>query len=119
MNHFTHKYVLTGGELAAAVMIDCISRLVPGVLNNSSSAEDESFSGGLLEYPQYTRPRVFEGMEVPEVLLNGDHAKIAAWRRERAIEATRLRRPELLRQAHLTEKEKVKLGMLSEKPTEL
>ena len=113
-------YVLTGGELGAMVLTDCVSRLIPGVLGSDESSQDESFSdAGLLEYPQYTRPRVFEGMEVPEVLLNGDHAKIAAWRRERAIEATRLRRPELLRQAHLTEKEKAKLGMLSEKPTEL
>jgi len=100
-------YVLTGGELGAMVLTDCISRLIPGVLGSEESPLDESFSdAGLLEYPQYTRPRVFEGMEVPEVLLNGDHAKIAAWRREQAIRCTRDRRPELLQSANLTEKEK-------------
>ena len=79
-------YVLTGGETAAMVLIDCVSRLVPGVLGSAESAGDESFSNdGLLEYPQYTRPRVFEDMEVPEVLLNGDHKKISQWRREQAL----------------------------------
>ena len=82
-------YVLTGGETAAMVLIDCVSRLVPGVLGSTESAGDESFSNdGLLEYPQYTRPRVFEDMEVPEVLLNGDHKKISQWRREQALLAT-------------------------------
>lgn len=100
-------YVLTGGEVAAMAVTDCVSRLVPGVLGSEESAQDESFSdAGLLEYPQYTRPRVFEGMEVPAVLLGGDHAKIAAWRREKAIETTRLRRPELLEKAQLTAKER-------------
>ena len=106
-------YVLTGGELGAMVLTDCVARLIPGVLGSEESPEDESFSdAGLLEYPQYTRPRVFEGMEVPEVLLNGDHAKIAAWRREQAIQTTALRRPELLKLANLTEKEKQKLVSL-------
>ena len=106
-------YVLTGGELGAMVLTDCVARLIPGVLGSEESPEDESFSdAGLLEYPQYTRPRVFEGMEVPEVLLNGDHAKIAAWRREQAIQTTALRRPELLELANLTEKEKQKLVSL-------
>lgn len=101
-------YVLTGGELGAMVIADCVSRLIPGVLGSSESAEDESFSvAGLLEYPQYTRPRVFEGMEVPEVLLNGDHAKINKWRREQAILATLDRRPEMLEKAELTKKEKL------------
>jgi len=82
-------YVLTGGEMGAMVLVDCIARLVPGVLGCEESPEDESFSSaGLLEYPQYTRPRVFEGMEVPEVLLNGDHKKIAAWRRQESITIT-------------------------------
>ncbi|MCR4886395.1 MAG: tRNA (guanosine(37)-N1)-methyltransferase TrmD [Clostridiales bacterium] len=90
-------YVLTGGELGAMVLTDCVARLIPGVLGSEESADDESFSGdGLLEYPQYTRPRVFEGMEVPEVLLNGDHAKIAAWRREQSKKITSERRPDLL-----------------------
>ncbi len=100
-------YVLTGGELGAMVLADCVARLIPGVLGSEESPEDESFSNaGLLEYPQYTRPRVFEGMEAPEVLLNGDHAKIAAWRREQAVIATARRRPDLLQKAGLTEKEK-------------
>lgn len=89
-------YVLTGGEIAAMALSDCVSRLIPGVLGSDESASDESFSENLLEYPQYTRPRVFEGMEVPEVLLSGDHAKIAAWRREQAFLVTKARRPDLL-----------------------
>lgn len=105
-------YVLTGGEVAAMALTDCVARLVPGVLGSEESSQDESFSdAGLLEYPQYTRPRVFEDMEVPEVLLGGDHAKIAAWRREQAIETTRLRRPELLDKAQLTPKERQALAM--------
>ena len=104
-------YVLTGGELGAMVLTDCVARLIPGVLGSEESPQDESFSdAGLLEYPQYTRPRVFEGMEVPDVLLNGDHAKIAAWRRAQAIMTTRQRRPELLTRANLTEKERKDLG---------
>ncbi|MBE5770982.1 MAG: tRNA (guanosine(37)-N1)-methyltransferase TrmD [Clostridiales bacterium] len=100
-------YVLTGGELGAMVLADCVARLIPGVLGSAESPEDESFSdAGLLEYPQYTRPRVFEGMEVPAVLLNGDHAKINAWRREKAIEVTIARRPDLLEKANLSDKEK-------------
>ena len=105
-------YVLTGGEVAAMAVTDCVARLVPGVLGSEESSQDESFSdAGLLEYPQYTRPRVFEDMEVPEVLLGGDHAKIAAWRREQSIETTRLRRPELLDKAQLTPKERQALAM--------
>lgn len=100
-------YVLTGGEVAAAVVVDCISRLVPGVLGSEASPEDESFSSaGLLEYPQYTRPRVFEDMEVPEVLLNGDHAKINEWRRQQSILITAQRRPDMLEKAPLTDKER-------------
>lgn len=100
-------YVLTGGELGAMVLVDCVSRLIPGVLGSEESPQDESFSdAGLLEYPQYTRPRVFEGMEVPEVLLNGDHKKINAWRRKEAIRVTLERRPEMLAKANLTEKER-------------
>lgn len=100
-------YVLTGGETAAMVLIDCVSRLIPGVLGSEESAGDESFSNaGLLEYPQYTRPRVFEDMEVPEVLLNGDHKKINQWRREQALLTTARLRPDLLKTAPITEKEK-------------
>jgi tRNA (guanine37-N1)-methyltransferase len=89
-------YVLTGGETAAMVLLDCVARLIPGVLGSEDSAADESFTSGLLEYPQYTRPRVFRGLEVPQVLLEGHHAKIVAWRREEALRITRERRPDLL-----------------------
>ena len=89
-------YVLTGGELPAMVLVDCISRLIPGVLGSEESASDESFSESLLEYPQYTRPASFRGMDVPEVLLNGHHAKIQAWRLEQARLKTALNRPDLL-----------------------
>ena len=100
-------YVLTGGETAAMVLIDCVSSLVPGVLGSAESAGDESFSNdGLLEYPQYTRPRVFEDMEVPEVLLNGDHKKISQWRREQALLATARMRPDLLAAASITPAER-------------
>ncbi|MGN0329447.1 MAG: tRNA (guanosine(37)-N1)-methyltransferase TrmD [Lachnospira sp.] len=88
-------YVLTGGELAAMVVIDSVSRLVPGVLNNSESARTESFSDGLLEYPQYTRPVEFRGSRVPEVLLSGHHGNIDAWRHEKSLERTSQYRPDL------------------------
>lgn len=90
-------YVLTGGELAAMVVADSVARLIPGVLGCEESAQTESFSSGLLEYPQYTRPRVFEGLEVPEVLLGGNHALIEDWRFEQALRITLERRPEMLR----------------------
>lgn len=88
-------YVLTGGELAAMVMVDAIARLVPGVLHNGESAETESFGDGLLEYPQYSRPEIWHGKRVPEILLSGDHAKVDAWRLEQAILRTKERRPDL------------------------
>ena len=108
-------YVLTGGELPAMVMIDCISRLVPGVLNNDVSAEFESFHDNLLEYPQYTRPEVWHDREVPKVLLSGNHAEIAKWRREEAVKATYLKRPELLERSPLTEKDLAIIHKLEEK----
>jgi tRNA (guanine37-N1)-methyltransferase len=89
-------YVLSGGETAAIVLLDACVRLLPGVMGAPSSGEEESFEAGLLEYPHYTRPQTWEGRTIPEVLRSGDHAKIAAWRRERAIEDTRLRRPDLI-----------------------
>lgn len=92
-------YVLTGGELPAMVLVDCVSRLIPGVLGSEESAADESFSEDLLEYPQYTRPASFRGMDVPEILLNGHHAKIQAWRKEQARLKTALNRPDLLSEA--------------------
>lgn len=90
-------YVLSGGEPAAVVMIDAIVRLLPGVMGAAASGTEESFENRLLEYPQYTRPREWEGRPIPEVLLSGDHAAIAAWRRHQAAELTRARRPDLLR----------------------
>ena len=99
-------YILTGGELAAMVLTDCVARFIPGVLGSAESPEEESFSDGLLEYPQYTRPRELNGMEVPEVLLSGDHARIKAWRRQESLKATRRFRPDLLENAELTPKEK-------------
>jgi len=88
-------FVLTGGEIAAAAVVDAVARLVPGVLGNADSPVDESFSRGLLEYPQYTRPAEFRGVGVPEVLTSGHHARIAEWRHERSVEVTRERRPDL------------------------
>lgn len=89
-------YVLTGGELPALVVLEAVARLVPGVLGNSESSAEESFSAGLVEYPQYTRPREYLGVEVPEILLSGHHAKVARWRHEQALARTLVRRPELL-----------------------
>lgn len=99
-------FVLTGGELPAMVMIDAISRLIPGVLNNDISAETETFTDNLLEYPQYTRPEVWEGESVPSVLLSGHHANIEKWRREQSLLLTRERRPDLFEKVELTKKDK-------------
>lgn len=98
-------YVLTGGELPAMVMIDAISRLVPGVLNNDVSAEFESFNDNLLEYPQYTRPAEFRGVKVPDILLSGDHAKVDEWRRQQSIIRTIKNRPDLMKDANLSKKD--------------
>jgi tRNA (guanine37-N1)-methyltransferase len=95
-------YVLAGGEAAAAVVIDAVTRLLPGVMGNEQSAGDESFADGLLEYPQYTRPLEFRGYAVPEVLRSGDHARIARWRRAEALRRTIARRPDLLERRGLT-----------------
>jgi tRNA (guanine37-N1)-methyltransferase len=99
-------YILTGGELPALVVIDAVSRLIPGVLGHEDSAVEESFSWGLLEYPHYTRPPQFAGMMVPDVLLSGDHARIAAWRRRQALARTAALRPDLLLTADLTPEER-------------
>lgn len=98
-------YVLTGGELPAMVVMDCVSRLVPNVLNNEESAMFESFYDGLLEHPQYTRPVEFRGKRVPEVLLSGNHKKIEEWRKEKSLERTRQRRPDLLEKKEKEKKE--------------
>jgi tRNA (guanine37-N1)-methyltransferase len=95
-------YVLTGGELPAMVLIDAVSRMIPGVLGAPESAIEESFFDSLLEYPQYTRPREFRGMMVPEILLSGNHEEIRKWKRRESLRRTFLRRPDLLDTAHLT-----------------
>lgn len=104
-------YVLTGGELPAMVMIDAVSRMVPGVLTNEASGAAESFEGNLLEYPQYSRPYEWNEKKVPDVLMSGDHRKIEAWRREQSILRTKKYRPDLLRKADLTIKEKAVYGV--------
>ncbi len=107
-------FVLTGGEYPAMVMIDCISRLVPGVLGKDASAEIESFHDNLLEYPQYSRPEDYKGMKVPEILLSGHHANVEKWRREQSIIRTLEKRPDLLKEAVLSAKEKKFLDKLLE-----
>lgn len=104
-------YVLTGGELPAMVMIDAISRMVPGVLSNQESGSTESLEGNLLEYPQYSRPEEWRGKKVPPILLSGNHGKVEEWRREQSILRTIERRPDLLAGAELTEKEKTKYSL--------
>lgn len=99
-------YVLTGGELPAMLIIDAVSRLIPGVLGDPTGAEDDSHSMGLLEYPHYTKPAEFRGWKVPEILLSGDHAKIDKWRREQALLRTFNKRPDMFEKAELSEKEK-------------
>ena len=99
-------YVLTGGELPALILIDAVTRLLPGALGDPTGAEDDSHASGLLEYPHYTRPPEFRGDNVPDVLISGDHAKIAQWRREQSLLRTLERRPDLLEKMELTEKEK-------------
>ncbi|MBI2350443.1 MAG: tRNA (guanosine(37)-N1)-methyltransferase TrmD [Deltaproteobacteria bacterium] len=103
-------YTLSGGELAAMVVIDTVTRLIPGVLGNVKSPQEESFSDGLLEYPQYTRPEELKGMKVPEVLLSGDHERIKDWRREMSLKLTRARRPDLFRKAQLAPDERKSLS---------
>jgi tRNA (guanine37-N1)-methyltransferase len=102
-------FVLTGGELAAMIVVDATSRLLPGVLGGDESIVEESHSGGLLEYPHYTRPPEFRGWRVPDVLLSGNHAEIARWRRKEAIRRTKSRRPDLFEQLDLSSKEDAKL----------
>lgn len=105
-------YVLSGGEAAALVITDAVARLVPGVLGEPGSAESDSFSAGLLEYPQYTRPEEFRGMRVPDVLLSGNHAEIARWRRHEALKRTFERRPDLIDAAELTAEDRALLEAL-------
>lgn len=107
-------YVLTGGEIPAMVIIDTVARLVPGVLSQNQSYEDESFYSGLLEYPQYTRPVKFKDLEVPQILVSGDHRKIDEWRREKSLELTYKRRPDLLQKTELSDKDKVFLNSIKD-----
>ena len=102
-------YILTGGELSALVLIDAISRLVPGVLGNAESTVSESFSSGLLEYPQYTRPAEYKGWKVPDVLVSGNHAEIELWRKNESLKRTYKRRPDLLAKLNLSAQEKKSL----------
>lgn len=110
-------YVLTGGELPAMVLIDSVSRYVDGVLSDEST-DEESFSNGLLEYPQYTRPEIFDNVKVPNVLISGHHENIRKWRRERSLENTFKKRPEMLENIELTEKEKVYIEKLKKEVQE-
>ncbi len=107
-------YVLTGGELAAMVVVDAVSRMLPGVLGSSESAPTDSFYNGLLEHPQYTKPREYKGLCVPDVLLSGDHAKIAKWRREQSLKTTYLNRPDLIEKATLDKHDKIYLDELKQ-----
>jgi tRNA (guanine37-N1)-methyltransferase len=106
-------YIVTGGETPALAVVDAVTRLLPGVLGGEGSIEEESFQTGLLEYPHYTRPRVFEGRGVPEVLLEGDHGKIAQWRRQEALRKTAARRPDLLATAALSDEDRKFLQILA------
>lgn len=103
-------YVLTGGELAALIVVDAVARLLPGVLGDPTGAEDDSFAMGLLEYPHYTRPAEYRGWRVPDILVSGDHAKVARWRRQQALLRTRRRRPDLLDNATLSDVDRKLLG---------
>lgn len=107
-------YILTGGELAAMVFIDCVSRLIPGVLGNPDAIVEESFSDGLLEYPHYTRPAVYRGYEVPGVLLSGNHGEIAKWRRLKSLENTYLKRPDLLKETELSNEDRQLLEIIKD-----
>lgn len=110
-------FVLTGGELPAMVVVDAVARMIPGVLGSEESAPTDSFYDGLLEFPQYTRPRTFEGMEVPAVLVSGDHAKIRDWRRKESLRITHERRPDLLESVPLTDAERRFLAELAREET--
>ena len=111
-------YILTGGEIPALIVADAVTRLLPGVLGGVGATEEESFQEGLLEYPHYTRPRVFEAHEVPQVLLEGDHQRIARWRRQQSMARTVTRRPDLLAQAVLSKEDREFIKSLAQTPGE-
>ena len=106
-------FVISGGELAAAIVVDAVTRLLPGALGCQTGASDDSFATGLLEYPQYTRPPEFRGHGVPEILVSGDHARVARWRREQALRRTYRRRPDLLASARLSDQDRQFLARLA------
>jgi tRNA (guanine37-N1)-methyltransferase len=108
-------YILTGGEIPAMIIVDAVSRLIPGILGSATSTLEESFEDSLLEYPQYTRPQVFQDDEVPPVLLSGDHEKIRRWRRIQSLTRTLERRPELFEKAHLSEMDRTLLKELKQR----
>jgi tRNA (guanine37-N1)-methyltransferase len=108
-------YILTGGELPAMIIVEAVSRLIPGILGGATSHCEESFEDSLLEYPQYTRPQVFQGDPVPPILLSGDHEKIRLWRREQSIKRTFEKRPDLLERANLGERDKSILEELKQR----
>jgi tRNA (guanine37-N1)-methyltransferase len=112
-------YVLTSGEIAAMVVADAVIRLVPGVLGSEASLLDESHTGGLLEYPQYTRPEVFRNWRVPEILISGNHGKISDWRRQQSLSRTLLRRPDMLEKADLSASERKQLMALKDQNNEV
>ena len=109
-------YILTGGEVAALAVVDAVTRLLPGVLGGEGATEEESFEAGLLEYPHYTRPRDFEGREVPQILLEGDHGRVARWRRQEALRRTLDHRPDLLAKVVLSQEDREFLRSLAETP---
>jgi len=111
-------YVLTGGEIPAMTIVDAAARHIPGVVGKEGSVRNESFAEGLLDYPQYTRPREFRGMKVPEVLFSGDHKKIEAWRRRKALEKTRRRRPDLLARLELSPEDRMLISEIQEERNE-
>jgi tRNA (guanine37-N1)-methyltransferase len=111
-------YILTGGEIPALVVVDAVTRLLPGVLGGEGATEEESFQDGLLEYPHYTRPRIFEGHEVPQVLLEGDHQRIARWRRQQALARTVRLRPDLLAQTVLSKEDREFIKSLAQSQAE-
>ncbi|TDX51963.1 tRNA (guanosine(37)-N1)-methyltransferase TrmD [Orenia marismortui] len=111
-------YVLTGGELPAMILVDAISRMIPGVLGSEESAIQDSFYGDILDYPQYTRPQEYKGLKVPSVLLSGDHAKVDRWRRKKALKKTLLKRPDLLANASLSKEDKLLLAEIKEEINE-
>ena len=111
-------FVISGGELAAAIVVDAVTRLQPGALGCDMGAFEDSFATGLLEYPQYTKPAAYRGSGVPDILTSGDHAKVARWRREQALLRTWLRRPDLLNSAPLSDQDRKFLGQAEGRPTE-